>query len=606
MRLSYWIFGIISITVVSAATTTAFLYRGNEATKTLTALVDKEYKAKPRHTSTLMSTDYFDDIYNQAAYVPEILPQTRGITLPHHLVAAPFIASVVEQFSKQDITRVIVIGPDHLRRARVGAVTSDYDWNTAYGILSADTEAVARLLDASVVTRDDSTLDAEHSIAALVSFFKKSLPDARIVPILVNDRLKDSVADELARALPMDSHTLVVASVDFSHYLPRSVADFHDETSMAALGRFAYDDLPQLEIDSPQSLRVFLKAMEQEKAQHMQLLAHSNSASNDEVLETTSHVLAGFSSGLVFQDKPVTILAMGDMMFDRNVRKHMEKSGNEYVYEKIRGAEDRFFRGIDIVTGNLEGAISARRAPVKEIDFAFDEHIASLLKKFHYTVVNLANNHAFDQGKQGYEDTKKALDAVGIGYVGSQIRDDVKPWETVIRGKRVAMLGFNITDKTLDEAAASKAIKDAKATHDVVLVQIHWGAEYKNRPTETQRVIGRKLVDWGADAVIGTHPHVVQGMEIWNNKPIFWSLGNFSFDQYFSKETQQGLMVGFVIGTDQTKIFLYPMQSVNSQPLLAVGATRNQILKDFLEVSDLSNHSKEYMQTGGILTILNN
>jgi poly-gamma-glutamate synthesis protein (capsule biosynthesis protein) len=108
-------------------------------------------------------------------------------------------------------------------------------------------------------------------------------------------------------------------------------------------------------------------------------------------------------------------------------------------------------------------------------------------------------------------------------------------------------------------------ISKLAAGSDLVIVEMHWGTEYEHQFSRRQQEIARKLVDNGADIIIGHHPHVVQGMEIYGNKPIFYSLGNFIFDQYFSPDTQEELGVKITWQKNEIAIELIPLFSTGSR-----------------------------------------
>lgn len=554
------------------------------------------------HVSTMMDVAFFNDAYAQAPQLPEIPEDTRGAVVPHHLLPAPITAAFFNQFPWQP-KRVIIVGPDHLHRATAPAVVSKAMWKTPYGMIFPDEKGIATLLASGMIKSEETVFEDEHSIAALVPFVKHSFPDAKIIPIVVQNRFDFSIANMLAEALPIDEHTLVIASVDFSHGQADRVAQLHDAKSRAVLSSFEIDALQDLEIDSPASLAVLLGVMQKQGAEKMTLLKNTNSAQvtqDRDASEGTSYVYVAFSNGAVVQDDAVTMLAVGDMMFDRSVRELIEEHGNEYVFEHIRGSEDRFFRGVDVITGNLEGAISPHMGPVKSIDFGFDDSVAALLAKFNFDVVSLSNNHALDQGRIGFENTKAALDKAGVAYSGDQVRDDTEPWVREVRGKRIAMFAYNITDNDFDEEAAHAKISAARAASDIVIIQIHWGAEYLTRPQQWKQALGRELIDWGADVVIGGHPHVMQGMEVYKGRPIFWSLGNFIFDQYWSEETQRALAVGFIFRDAGVTAYLYPIVSEASQPRLAVGEGDRAQLEEFVRRSNLSEELQKQARTGKV------
>lgn len=261
--------------------------------------------------------------------------------------------------------------------------------------------------------------------------------------------------------------------------------------------------------------------------------------------------------------KPLTLMFVGDIMLDRHVRERMASSGQEYPFAAFGSVTSSVHA--DLLIGNLEGAISARRPPVKSIDFAFDASIASLLKRIGFGALSLANNHSLDQGFPGYDDTRHALDSAGLVSFGHQVKDDLPAVVIDVQGRRVALLGYNITDNSLDEKAVATAVDIARAKAEIVVVMMHWGTEYELKQNAAQTNLAHRLIDYGADAVIGGHPHVVQGVEVYHGKPIVYSLGNFVFDQYFSEDTQQGIAVALRFG-EKTTLTVIPIQSVQSQP----------------------------------------
>jgi poly-gamma-glutamate synthesis protein (capsule biosynthesis protein) len=561
---------------------------------------------RPTHRATPQTKAFFDRAYDAAESLPAFSALPRGIILPHHLVAVREIAGVMKALEAHPPKRIVLIGPDHLLRAHHHAILSEAVWQTPYGAIEPDIATITSLKAAGVAVVEEPVFGIEHALPALLPLIKRSLPETTIVPILVRNGLTPHEQQRLAAALPDDGDTLVIASVDFSHYQPSRVAAFHDLQSRAVLATGAVDGLAALEADSPETLSVLVSTMAARGAQTFQLLRNTNSAEvvgDPSIRETTSYVIGAFVAGSPVADATVTVLATGDMMFDRAVRAYTALHGVDYPFALLRGVEDRFFRGVDIITGNLEGAIAARRAPEKENDFAFDASIADLLGRMRFTVVNLANNHTLDQGRLGVAETQRALAAVGIGSVGDQVFDDVPAWTTTIRGRKVAMLGFNMTDHPVHETEAEAAVRGAAKAHDVVLVQVHWGAEYHANPTGAQRAFGRQLVEWGATAVIGTHPHVIEGMEVWKGRPIFWSLGNTVFDQDWSEETRQGMVLGLAIGERSITTYLLPIRLEKGQPRLVVGEEDTRLLGIFADRSDLPDPLRAAARTGIVETI---
>jgi poly-gamma-glutamate capsule biosynthesis protein CapA/YwtB (metallophosphatase superfamily) len=290
---------------------------------------------------------------------------------------------------------------------------------------------------------------------------------------------------------------------------------------------------------------------------------------------------------------PVSILFLGDIMLDRTVATRMKKANDPlYPFAKIRNGLGQYFRGQDLVIANLEGPVTAvRRAPVKDIDFAFDPSVVKTLKKVGISAVSQANNHLLDQGRVGADESLRFLSQGGIAAFGDEVRDDLKSALAIqtVRGERFALLGFNATDHTPDRNVIAKDIVDAKATSSHVIVFIHWGTEYASKPNASQIELARWFVDQGVDAVIGSHPHWMQSVEVYKNRPIVYSLGNFVFDQDWSTETQFGLAVKLVFGEGSAaELRLYPISIKASQPQFMTGKDRDVRLNRLASVSDKS------------------
>ena len=162
-------------------------------------------------------------------------------------------------------------------------------------------------------------------------------------------------------------------------------------------------------------------------------------------------------------------------------------------------------------------------------------------------VANLANNHLSNYGAEGINLTQQLLNSHGI------LTSGLGPVAVInVRGIRFGFIGFNGVGRAIDKVALKASIERARQLADVVVVQFHWGKEYERQPMPDPHVptpddpvaIGHLAIDWGADIVIGNHPHWYQGVEVYHGKLITYAHGNFVFDQMWSEETREG-----VIGT---------------------------------------------------------
>lgn len=300
----------------------------------------------------------------------------------------------------------------------------------------------------------------------------------------------------------------------------------------------------------------------------------------------------------------VNFLFFGDMMLDRHVREKISQNGLDYIFTKLAGEENRFFKGIDLVSANLEGAVTnagAHYTPAMAYDFAFAPELINQLKQYNFNFFNLANNHFTDQGSRGVDETRQNLSQSGFNYSGCPDGEVGECSSAIVEigDKKIGMAGFSMVYNQFDLTSAQKIISQLISRTDLIIVNIHWGAEYEHQFDLVQQSIGRRLIDAGAGIIMGHHPHVAQGMEIYQNKPIFYSLGNFIFDQYFSPDTQEGLVVGLNLTNDERRFFLFPLQSHLSQVELMTGKAKQEFLLRLADKwSALDQKYKEQIKAG--------
>lgn len=256
------------------------------------------------------------------------------------------------------------------------------------------------------------------------------------------------------------------------------------------------------------------------------------------------------------KEKPVSVLNFGDIMFDRGVRSIINKGRDpfEYVY-----VEKSVFSRFDVVIANLEGPIvemDRAKCQQKAYNFQFASNTPERLIRAGITMVNIANNHSYDCYGAGFLSTKKYLRAAGIEYIGDSTLDTSYIIKE-IRGKKVAFIGMDQTVSPLLVSKFYPLIQKLKSENNYVVVNIHWGTEYKLVQTKTQESIGHALVDSGADVVFGHHPHVTQPVEVYKGKVIFYSLGNFVFDQYGVEQTR-GIGAGVSFGKTKNVFTVFP------------------------------------------------
>lgn len=198
-------------------------------------------------------------------------------------------------------------------------------------------------------------------------------------------------------------------------------------------------------------------------------------------------------------------------------------------------------RGYDLLIGNLECVLASRGRTTRKKPLKGPARAPTLLKEAGFDGVSVANNHTYDLAETGFAESLRQLEAQDLPYFGAHIvdaqRDPSRVFE--VNGIKIALVGHYNREPSLGLADVARA----KASADVVIVFVHWGIDYDPDPTRFQRQWGRKLIDAGADAVIGAHPHVVQPEEIYDGKLIVHSLGNFVFSGMVEPGSRTGALI---------------------------------------------------------------
>lgn len=258
------------------------------------------------------------------------------------------------------------------------------------------------------------------------------------------------------------------------------------------------------------------------------------------------------------------ILFVGDVLLARHVEFLINQKGLQYPYKKIND----FLLTAPIIFGNFESAILSRHVttPSYVTTFATNKLFLPSLKKAGFTHLSLANNHTFDYGEAGYATAWSELTNAGFKPFGHPTRVDETSITTFTSGSyTVGVLALNQVFVPIDTTLLLQQVQTMASTSDYQIAYIHWGNEYNLKHNLTQEKLAHALIDAGIDAVIGHHPHVTQDIEIYNGKPIFYSLGNFIFDQYFSVDVQQGLALSLELGSSSAEFILAPISSEGSK-----------------------------------------
>lgn len=237
----------------------------------------------------------------------------------------------------------------------------------------------------------------------------------------------------------------------------------------------------------------------------------------------------------------VRLVFVGDIMLDRVPGKAVEQGADPFA------GVSAVLRKADLAVGNLECVIATVGQKVPKLyNFRCHPRNVEILARY-FDGVSVANNHSGDYGKDAFVEQLGLLKAVGVGFFGGGMNaaEAHSPLVLEQNGIRVALLGYNEVELRSYEAGPAAAglawsvdehveadIAAAKAKADLVIVYPHWGYEYQGQPSERQQNLARKMIDAGADLVVGSHPHVTQTAEYYRDRLIVYSLGNFVFDDF--------------------------------------------------------------------------
>lgn len=263
----------------------------------------------------------------------------------------------------------------------------------------------------------------------------------------------------------------------------------------------------------------------------------------------------------------VKILFVGDIMPSRWVDRAMKQNGYDFPFQRVIP----LLASYDIVFGNLESPVrEGRTVNPGEMRFRTDPEFIPALARAGFQIMSLANNHIGDEGTVGIASTTEYLERSSIFWVGVGTTSSAYA-PTILEkdGLHVAFVagndpsivhpsycagGKHIGSACFDKTRIAEGLSVARAQADFVVFSMHAGTEYATSSNFLQRSIARHAIDSGADIVIGHHPHVIQERELYKGKWIYYSLGNFIFDQEWSRNTKLGLALGVEIAKNNASV----------------------------------------------------
>ncbi|MBT4917774.1 AmmeMemoRadiSam system protein B [Candidatus Peregrinibacteria bacterium] len=451
-----------------------------------------------------------------------------AMIMPHHLVAGDVVAQMYASYDAiAEPSTVFIIGPNHYENGESDIQTcKSCVFKTTSGDLELNSDLVSSMVKDGVAKYQDDSFVKEHSIHSHVTYIRDYFPDAEVVPVILKWRTSgdslDDLADWLVENVPEDA--LVVASVDFSHYAPLEIADFHDEASKATILNFDYNNVYDLEIDSPASIYTALNFLEKRGYMDAERFAKTNIQHymTTHTEETTSHHFFAFFKGEKTPYKSASILSMGSLP-DDNILSFMDSwrwdpSYNEttdYTTTKqlrdLRGMEDRHLQGADFYV------------------FDMDDNVCR-----------------------------------------TENQNDMK----------IAFCKF--VEGTYDEDELNETLDRIDNESDLVYLLFEW--ESGSWTSAKERYVKRLTDD--IDIFVGRGLDEIVPMHIYRNSLLFYSLGDFIVDNKLVSDlnsTSEGIMLGVTATEETFGVFIYPIDIINGYPVLKDFSERPRVFAEYTD-----------------------
>lgn len=461
-----------------------------------------------------------------------------GIAVPHHLLVAHLTALGFREASAFRPRRIVILSPDHFRKAKQPFALTTRGFETVFGPVSTDIAAARALLEGGD-TEESCLFAGEHGVQAMLPFVRHYFPGVPVVAVAIAVGAKRADWDRFAERLApfAGETTLVVQSTDFSHFLPAFQARRFDQQTMTLLAAGALDGLAGLSqpshVDSVGAF--YIQARLQAAAGAVPIVvANENSQRYADafVASTTSYMVILWGRFAPQSDparpEASTVYLAGDTNFGRAMKRVLsdEKRGT-----RIAATVLALTHGRPLVV-NLEGVILPDvPEAIDELTLAMPEDLAiPWLKRLGVAGVGLANNHALDLGASGLAETRAALSKAGIASA-AQGEALVLPHLDIVA---LSDLDTNASQQTDLLTPALLDRLEREGEDKAVAALVHWGREWITVPSSREAALAGEMGRRAVAVIAGAHPHKAStGLSALagGDTLLGYSLGNFLFDQ---------------------------------------------------------------------------
>ena len=298
--------------------------------------------------------------------------------------------------------------------------------------------------------------------------------------------------------------------------------------------------------------------------------------------------------------------------YDKGFAKTVDKNGFDWPFSLIRAYLD----ADDVTVANLEVVFTTQKKQAnKDMNLIADPKYVGVLLESGVDVVNTANNHSYDFMAAGYQESIKTLDDAGIPHFGTISPGSTRMVDKILvheaKGIKIGFVGFTYPQNSDIERIAQRiqALRDQGCS--LVIASLHWGRELHATPNSGQYSYAKKILDAGADVLYGHHPHILQPVHFYNGKPIFYSLGNFTFGTMGRADPDTGIFqLRYRLTKDGPELENFTVIPCRTQGAgdyrpyeLTEEAARQAMLKKLVfkrETKGMQNLPAAFVQTGSV------
>ncbi len=334
--------------------------------------------------------------------------------------------------------------------------------------------------------------------------------------------------------------------------------------------------------------------------------------------QSSQRTMLPFPSKKIIPVDMISVAAVGDVMMSSWIIDLVEEYGYDFPFDSTAS----IISSADLAIANLEAPFTTSDSCHKDKTYTFKvpPHFVGGLKNAGFDMVTLANNHILDYGEDGLMQTMATLDAARLPFCGAglDVSSACAPRIVKKNGQKIALVGFSMTFPKSFWAKTDRCgtcyptpfqlketITACEERADITIVSFHWGQEKRTTPKKYQMEYAHKAIDYGADLILGHHPHVLQGFELYKGKLIAYSLGNYVFGSYSEAARTSAILRAMIRDEGLVYASVVPINvhnaTVQFQPKILKGLARKTVIDSLNAYSQPLNLGKTLINQDGTI-----